>query len=271
MNDSVPRLGKVPFYLGDVLLVAAGAYVAFTARPMTAWHAAACVAALAIGAWLAILPHLREYAAAVKAMETDALRVGFARLQTLDQVSMQIAAATSQWQQAHELAGKTAGTAREISERLTEEARAFADCMQKANDAEKANLRLEVDKLRRGEGDWLQVLIRMMDHVFALHEAAARSGQTSVAEQIGQFHHACRDIIRRVGLVAFGAAPGEPFDKNRHQSNDNQEPPPSAVVAGTLAHGFSFQGQLVRRVLVAVQPSSEMTSPAPETESAGGS
>ena len=42
----------------------------------------------------------------------------------------------------------------------------------KANDSEKGFLRLEVDKLKRAEGEWLQTLVRILDHVNALHQGA---------------------------------------------------------------------------------------------------
>jgi hypothetical protein len=81
-------------------------------------------------------------------------------------------------------ADKVARTSKEIAERMSAEAKAFMEFMQKANDSEKANLRLEVDKLRRSETDWLQVLVRMLDHVYALHLGAIRSGQPALIAQL---------------------------------------------------------------------------------------
>ena len=119
------------------------------------------------------------------------------------------------------------------------------------NDNEKAALRLEVEKLHRGEVEWLQVLVRILDHVFALNAAAARSGQPRLAEQITQFQNACRDAARRIGLMPFAAAPDEPFDAERHQAVDMEsEPPAEAVVAETVGAGFTFQGRLLRPALV---------------------
>ena len=45
-------------------------------------------------------------------------------------------------------------------------------------------------------------------HHFALHQAAARSNQVNVTQQLANFQAACHDAARRVGLVAFAAAPG---------------------------------------------------------------
>jgi len=62
----------------------------------------------------------------------------------LEQIAGQISGATAQWQTIQEQSAKTAGAAREISERMTAEAAAFGEFLQKANDGEKANLRLEI-------------------------------------------------------------------------------------------------------------------------------
>jgi hypothetical protein len=132
--------------------------------------------------------------------------------------------------------------------------------MQKANDSEKATLRLEVEKLRRGESQWLQVLVHLLDHVFALHQAGARSGQPNLQEQLGQFQDACRDIVRRVGLMPMEAAPDEPFDEERHQLLEGQSVTSEPRVAHTLATGYTYQGQMLRRTLVALQSNGSVPS-----------
>jgi hypothetical protein len=59
-----------------------------------------------------------------------------------------------------------------------------------------------------------------------------------------------------VGLAPFAAGPAETFDAQRHQVADgNSEPPADAVVAETLATGYTFQGRLLRPALVRLQKS----------------
>ena len=97
-----------------------------------------------------------------------------------------------------------------------------------------------------------------------------------------QFQNACRDAARRVGLAPFTATPDEPFDAKRHQAvNTESEPPAGAVVAETVGAGFTFQGKLLRPVLVRLReanpppappaPPAEAPAPAepPKQESAG--
>jgi molecular chaperone GrpE (heat shock protein) len=260
MNQTEPRLVKWPFFLGDAVLVGLS-YLIFAHHksPMTPWEMAFFTASGALGAVLGVLPFLLEYRALVNLTSTQSLAEAVAQIQKLDLVAGQISAATSQWQMVQEQSTKTAGAAREIAERMTAEANAFGEFLQKANDGEKANLRLELEKLRRGEGEWLQIIVRLLDHTFALNQAAKRSGQPALIEQLGNFQNACRDVARRVGLVAFVPAPADIFDPQCHQLADPQtQPPAGAQVGETVAPGYTFQGQLLRPALVALQPEAEI-------------
>jgi molecular chaperone GrpE (heat shock protein) len=171
-------------------------------------------------------------------------------VKNLEAIAKQISFATGQWQSVNDHSSKAVASATEIGEKMAAEARAFGEFMQKANDTEKANLRLEVDKWRRSENDWLQVVIRMLDHAFALHSAAVRSGKTGLIQQITQFQDALRDSARRVGLAPFAAEPGETFDPDKHQASETEKPGAGATVEATLATGFTFRGKLIRPALV---------------------
>jgi molecular chaperone GrpE (heat shock protein) len=60
-----------------------------------------------------------------------------------------------------------------------------------------------------------------------------------------------RDAARRVGLTPFVAADAEPFDGQRHQVMDGGAAPAAgAIVAETVATGYTFQGRLIRPALV---------------------
>ena len=253
---TAPKLPKWPFYLADAALLGVGWLIFWQSKtPMTVWEAFFCAGGVALGALLCVTPYLLEYRAAMKLTEADRLTKAVLQIENLEILGRQISQATAGWQTAHEQATKTVDAAREIAEGITTEARAFSEFLKKANETEKNHLRLEVEKLRRSESEWLQILVRILDHIFALYQAALRSGQGNLAEQIGQFQNACRDIARRVGLVPFVAIAGEPFDSKVHQLSDASVAPASeARVAKTLATGYSFQGTLVRAALVSLQP-----------------
>ena len=123
--------------------------------------------------------------------------------------------------------------------------------MERMSDREKSMLRVELEKLHRAENDWLQVLIRMLDHVYALHVGAVRSSQPTLIDQVGNFQNACRDVARRVGLAPFVAGNDELFDCQRHQLMEGElKPQEGAAIAETIAAGYTFQGKLVRPALV---------------------
>jgi molecular chaperone GrpE (heat shock protein) len=239
-------------------------FITYQSKPALGhWELCFVVLCVVGGSLLGIAPFLLEYDALVKLTEADALTTAVSQLHNLEGIAAQISGATSRWQDAQDQADKTALSAREIADRMTAEAQAFTEFMQKANGNEKATLRLEVEKLRRAEADWLQVLVRTLDHVFALHQGALRSGQPNLIAQLGSFQNACRDAARRVGLTPFATNEAEPFDAERHQLvEEGAKAPPDAVVAETIAAGYTFQGRLVRPALVRLRENPAAVAPA---------
>lgn len=249
---AAPRLSKLPFYIADfVLLILAGWIMWTNPHPLTAVPLSLMVLCVVLAMGFALAPYALEYQAHVRFAEADGLTDTVKEIERIEQAAEQIRHATGLWQGVQEQSAKTAAAAKEIAGRMTEEAKAFAEFMQKANDTEKGTLRLEVEKLRRAEGDWLQVVVRMLDHTFALHQAAVRSGQRNVIEQLTSYQSACRDVARRIGLVPFEAGAGEAFDPKKHQLLEaTDKVPPGARVAETVATGYTLQGQLLRLPLV---------------------
>jgi molecular chaperone GrpE (heat shock protein) len=280
MNDAANwKVPKWPFLLGDALLMVFGYFfVLHSPLPIRHWEiAAGCVA---VGAILGVIPFILDYRAMGKVLEVNGLGAVAEKIQNLEKLAAQISSATKEWTNAQMQAEKTSAVAKEIADRMTEEIRLFSEFMEKMNDSEKATLRLEVEKMRRGELEWLQVLVNILDHVFALHTAAARSGDAKFAAPITTFQNACRDTARRLGLTPFAAEPNEPFDAERHQVAGSKETPPAgAVVAETMGSGYTFQGRLLRPALVRLrdgnapvetQPEKPASAASPAPGNAGG-
>lgn len=271
MQDvKVPKLSKFPFFAGDALLLGLAYFIAKQgSSPLGAWQAVACVLSVAAGAVIAILPYILEYRSLSKAAEAAAFTSVTTAAQNLESLAAQISSATGQWQSVNDKAGETAASARQIAERMSAEVKGFAEFMQRANDSEKANLRLESEKLRRAEAEWLQVVVRMLDHVFALHQAAVLSAKPNLIDQMTQFQSACRDVARRVGLAPFVAAATESFDSQRHQAFDGKTPVAGAKIAETLAAGYTFQGRLLRPAVVRISENGTATINGSSDPSAG--
>jgi molecular chaperone GrpE (heat shock protein) len=268
------KVPKWPFLLGDALLMIFGYFfVLHSPLPIRHWEiAAGCVA---IGAALGVIPFILDYRAMGRAIEVNALGTVAEKIENLEKLAGQITAATSQWAGVQEAvqgqAEKTTVAAKAIADRMTHEVIEFSDFMKKMNDTEKATLKLEVEKMRRGEVEWLQVVVHILDHVFALHTAAARTGDVKFTEPIANFQNACHAIARRVGLTPVVAGPDEPFNAERHQVVDSKETPPAgAVVSETVGSGYTFQGRPLRPALVrlrsaAVPVKPPLEKPAPVT------
>jgi molecular chaperone GrpE (heat shock protein) len=253
MGDATSwKIPKWPFLLGDALLLGFAYFIIWkSAHPISEGETTACLAAAALGALLGVAPFVFDYRAVLKLVDVNALGEVAGKIQDLERLAAQINAATNEWTNVQLQAEKTSTGAKEIADRMAEEVRQFSEFMQKMNDSEKAALRLEAEKFRRGEAEWLQVLVRILDHVFALNAAAARSGQPRLAEQIAHFQNACRDAARRVGVTPFVVGADEPFNPDRHQVLDaKSKPPANAAVAETVGVGYTFQGRLLRPALV---------------------
>lgn len=262
-----PKLAFWPFVVVDLLFLGL-AYLIFSKahHPLTFWEALALIGCAGIGAWSFLTPFLRRDNAAVKLAVSQNLTDTVTQIKNLEQVAAQISSAAIHLKGAQDDSKQTVTTAREIAGKMAEESKAFAEFIQKANDTEKSHLRLEVDKLRRSEVDWIQILVHILDQVFALHVAAVRSGKQSLIEQIGNFQMVCRDAARRVGLVSQGAEGQAGFQENLHQVLEGQpQPEPGAQVAEILAPGYSYQGRVVRRALVRMQIESDPQSPSAMT------
>jgi molecular chaperone GrpE (heat shock protein) len=253
-NPTEIRLPKWPFFLGDAVLLGLAYFIYLHAKlPLGRWEMGFFVLIGALGSALAVTPFLLEYRTAVRMVETGAVASTVSQIQNLEEVAGQIAAATAQWQGVQEHSTGAVKAAEEIADRMASEAAGFTEFLRKANDTERANLRLEVEKLRRSEGEWIQIVVRLLDHTYALYQAAVRSNQVNVIEQVAQFQGSCRDVARRVGLVPFAPGVDEPFDPQWHHSADSQVVSMSdARVRDTIATGYTYQGQMIRPALVSL-------------------
>jgi molecular chaperone GrpE (heat shock protein) len=253
------------------LLVVAFFIVWKSPHPIPQWEIIVCSVSAGFGTVIGILPFILDYRVVGKAIEADALGSVAEKIRNLEQLAAQITTATNQWEVAQGQAEKTSAGAKEIADKMAAEVHEFSEFMGKMNDSEKATLRLEVEKLHRGEAEWLQVLVRILDHVFALHAAATHSGQPKLAEQITQFQNACHSTVRRIGLTPFIAMPDEPFNAERHQAVDTKgKVPADAVVAETVGSGFTLQGKLLRPALVRLRENgSAVVSTTEKSTSAG--
>ena len=254
----VPQVKKWPFVVGDLILVgvAGWIFVGSNFQPV-GWNLAMIVACLGMGIFFSVLPFLAEYREESRRFDGTQFKSTLEQIQQLESIGELVSAATGQWQDVQSQCEGVVKTASEVAERTKLETDRLVEITGKADTRERDHLRLEVEKHRRGEREWLEVLVGIMDHVFALHRAAVRSGQEKLIKQIEGFQGACGEICRRVGLSQYVVAAGDVFDAKIHKVLDGREVPASGVIEETLAPGFSFQGHPIRLPMVSVRGASE--------------
>ena len=259
-----PRIGLfAAFFLADLFMLAAAVWIWWQGhRPLTPMEMFGIIVCVALGGWFGVWPFVLRERAWLRWMETQEVLEAIEKIQQLDRVAEKVEMATNSWQLAQDQANRTAEAAEAIARRMEEERERFIQFLKEAQDAERAYLQLEVEKLKREENDWLQVLAFILDHVQALFAGAVRSGKKEVIEQIGKFRAVVFDAARRVGLVPVFPQIGEPFDPKRHVVPENAPKPQEGhVVQQILGHGYRFRGEWIRPALVLTAPPQEEKAP----------
>lgn len=256
-EQEVPRAAKWPFLLGDLSLIAAAGGVAWLAHsgriPWSLSVAGVLTSAVAVGAWILVTPFLRDQEAELRLKEHEGLADTLHQIQQLERVAASIAAGASNLAAGQQSLQRAEAAAAALVQQLGTERKSFTEALQRTQDQEKQTLKLELDKLRRGEEENLRVVCHLLDHNYAVYQASQRSSQPGVAQQLAQYRAACLDAVRRLGVVAHEATTGEAFNPDFHQTLDGSAPPPESRIAGTLACGYTIRGSAVRPIIVSVE------------------
>jgi hypothetical protein len=254
-EPKVPLMPKWPFLIADVAAWI-GCYLIYQmgSGPFELGQTVAFIVCGLLGAFFLCYPFAREYQLDARIAEADQLAQVTDFMTRLEKVKNGVTVATAHLETAQDYSEKTIESSKEIAERMTDEAKAFAEFMAKANDTEKAHLELELEKLKRGESEWIKALITTLDETFRICQAAAQSGNAGVAEQLAKFQSVCRAAAGRIGLVPFEPDFGDPFDSEKHVLVDSKgAAPEGARVGGTLAPGYTYMRRPLRPAAVALQ------------------
>jgi molecular chaperone GrpE (heat shock protein) len=256
MSNAKPPLPLWPFVVADAIFLGLAAILLiFGHRPLLWQEAGLVFLCGGLGSWTFITPFLRRNADGQALSQAKLLAEAASQIRNLDQLAAEIRGATNQWVELQSQTTQAASSAKQVADGLAGEAKALTKFMQRSDETEKTHLRLEVEKLRRGEAERLQVIIHVLDHVFALFQAAERSGHPDLIDQLGHFQKACLETVRRIGLVQMGVEAGQAYDPELHKLQDNAAAVENGLVAETVAAGYTYQGQMLRRPVVALKES----------------
>ena len=245
---------KWPFLLSDIIFIGLGYWIStLITGPAEQWHIISILVCAGLGAAFAVAPFYFEYRAEAKAVEIVQLTTVAKEVNKMETVAAQITDATASWNSVQESSRHTAQLAEEISSGMAATVKEHHEFMAKAGTDEHATLKLEVEKLRRTEQDWAATLVGQLDLVYRLERSAAASGQEPFMQTMATFQSQCRDLAKRVGLVAFEAEPDVAFDDEQHGLLNNETTPAEgAKVTETRLPGIRLQGRLIRKPLVSV-------------------
>ncbi len=247
---SVP---KWPFLMADIIFIGLGYWIStlIQGEPQS-WQIISILVCAVLGAGFAVAPFYFEYRAEAKAVEIAQLTTVAKEIGKMEAVAQQIADASESWASVQSTSEQTAKLAEEIASGMAATVKDHDEFMANANTEELNTLKLEVNKLRRVEADWANTLVGVLDLVYRLEQSAQASGKEQFIQTMTQFQGQCREVARRVGLVAFEAEKGAAFNPDEHALPEGEQAGDNASVTQTRLPGFRLQGKLVRKPLVAV-------------------
>lgn len=247
---SVP---KWPFLMADIIFIGLGYWISTLIQgDPQSWQIISILVCAVLGAGFAVAPFYFEYRTEAKAVEIAQLTTVAKEITKMESVAQQIADASENWASVQSSSEQTAKLAEEIASGMAATVKDHDEFMANANTEELNTLKLEVNKLRRVEADWANTLVGVLDLVYRLEQSAQASGKEQFIQTMSQFQGQCREVGRRVGLVAFEAEKGAAFDPDEHALPEGEHAGDNATVTQTRLPGFRLQGKLVRKPLVAV-------------------
>ena len=210
-RPAAPRLSSWPFLLIDgTILFTAAAILNTAERPLPLSTGALIALLVVIGGAVALFPFWRAYRNELKFAELEAVEETVRRIEGLSTVADRVERAESSWLEAKNSSETIAKNLNETTTALYEESKAIREFAHQQNDQQKANLRLEVQKLKQWETEWVQAGTIALDHTAALHAAILQLEDAQATRKLNKFQNSIHEIMRRVGLVGFAPRPGAP-------------------------------------------------------------
>lgn len=247
---SVP---KWPFLFADMIFIGLGFWISTLIQgEAELWHVTSILSCAVLGAGFAVTPFFFEYRTESKAIEIAQLSSVAKEVNKMEEVAELITGASKNWENIQDASAQTAKLGDEIASGIAATVKDHSKFMASANSEQLTTLKFEVEKLRRTETDWANSLINVLDLVYRLERSAADSGKEQFIETMSLFQNQCRDIARRVGLVAIMVKPGSPFVSEDHRLPNDELGEAGQDVSETLLPGYRLQGNLIRKPLVSL-------------------
>ncbi|HWA86885.1 MAG TPA: hypothetical protein VG710_11725 [Opitutus sp.] len=241
--DQTSKLPKLPFLIGDVVLLAAAWYIA--SRHPGGLHSAdvaAITTCVAVGAVLGVVPFLADYARKQDELLDDRQRALEALARTVTSAAEQISIAAGGFNEIAELAHKNLRQAETLPHKLQEKIAEFNAQLDNAREDDREELEKELTDLRAAESERLAAVAAKVEKAVAeltrldadvQKQVAARSDLVAgVTDALAKASAAAIASISdaQAKALAAGAAPHTP-----PPPAPSAEPPPTAEPAPAAA------------------------------------
>ena len=134
-EPTAPKIPKWPFIVGDAALLLTAIFLLNKIEgDFGLLEAFWCLACVAGGAWIMVIPFLKEFQAKAELTEARELANSVDKITSLEALAKRIENATEQWLHVEDRANEINGTSKQIADKINAEAREFSEFLQKAND-----------------------------------------------------------------------------------------------------------------------------------------
>jgi hypothetical protein len=233
LSDSPPPLPKLPFILSDVALLVVAWFLARhqSDGPLTPPIAIAVTACVILGAVLAIIPFLVDYARRQDDALDERQRSLEALAQSIATSGEQIGIAANGFGEVNELAHKNLKQAEQLPHRLQEKIAEFNALLDHAREDDREELEKEIAELRASETDRLQAAADKVHKAVVQLTQLEASLQKQLATAIAAIEESATSAGRRIAEAQTAARAAERPGSAVATPPTDESQPASAVVA----------------------------------------
>lgn len=183
LPDQTPKLPKLPFLVGDAILLGVAWLIVYrSAGPLSANAIAAVTACVAVGALLGVVPFLTDYARKQDEALDDRQRGLEALSRTVNTAAEQISIAANGLQEITDLLHRNLKHAEQLPQKLQEKIAEFNAQLDNVREDDREELEKELVELRASESERLQAVTDRIHKAIGELTKLDASAQKHVAE-----------------------------------------------------------------------------------------
>jgi chemotaxis protein histidine kinase CheA len=267
--EPAPRLPKLPFFVGDAVLLLTAALLAWLSpRPLGADTVVIIAVLVVLGAALFITPFIVAYAAdTAEAVERERERVN-EQVSRLHTATESLARAAAQIKSVEEAVHKSAREAETLPYRMQEKLAEFNESLSAREESDREALENELEELRAANSDQLKAVAEKIAKAAAdwtALEAATRKQLTTAEAALAKLQAGSAEISAKLDQQLVSAAHTAAGTKTATPRTQSVEVVPlDPAPASALAEESAVAPTSTESVVPAVEASAETESPKPK-------